>query len=556
MRDYVGIANQYIDDVLSGEVVACQFVTLACERQRRDLALENFAYTFDEDLASYVCKFVELLPHVKGVWARKRELITLEPWQIFILTTVFGWIDADGLRRFKTVYTEIPRKNGKSAISSGVGLYMLAADGEAGAEVYSAATTRDQAKIVWDVAKSMAEKTKGLQQRFGVNTSSHSIFVEHNNSVFKPLSRDQGGNHDGYSVSCGIIDELHAHNTRDIFDVIETGTGSRDQPLLWLITTAGTNRAGICYEQRGYLVKILNGGHVDNEYFGIIFTIDDGDDWTDPTVWEKANPNWGKSVKPDDIARKARKAMETPSAVNNFLTKHLNVWCNAATAWMDMRVWDGCAERLSMDDFKDYECYMGLDLAEKRDIAALSILFRRDNTVYSFGKYYLNEERVEQSGNSQFSGWQKSGHLIVNDGNITDFDLIANDIKEICNTFSVKAVAYDPAKSQYFAVKLFGDGIPMVQFVQSARNYTTPFIELENLVYGDEFRFDGNPALTWMISNVMAKTSQFSGLVHPVKEGEENKIDGAMALLMALGEMMDEAEDQQSVYEDRGIRSL
>ncbi len=553
MRDYIAIANKYIDDVINGEVLACSYVKQACERQYKDLRQGDFSYTFNDERASHICKFIELLPHIKGKWARQGLLLKLEPWQIFILTTVFGWVDDQGFRRFKIGYVEVPRKNGKSALSSGVALYMLAADGEIGAEVYSAATTMDQAKIVWIVAKHMVNKSRGIKARFDVKTSSHSIFIDHDASIFKALARDSGGNHDGLNIHCSVIDELHAHKTREIFDVIETGTGAREQPLVWVITTAGSNRAGICYEQRDYVTRILKGSEVDERYFGIIYTIDDGDEWTDPASWEKANPNWGVSVNPEDIASKAHKAQALPSALNNFLTKHLDVWVNAAVAWMNMRKWDSCAKSLNMDDFIGCPCYLGLDLAEKRDIAALSILFKRDGLVYSFGKYYLNEYQVEVSGNSQYSGWHRSGHLIVNDGDVTDFDLIGDEIKALCKVHDVKEVAFDPAFSQYFATKLVADGIPMVSITQTSKFFTTPFIELENLVYSNQFIFDGNPALTWMVSNVMAKTSIFSGLMHPIKESEGNKIDGLIALLMSLGRMQLGEGIQPSIYEKRGI---
>ena len=234
-KDYVAIAMEYANGVLSGDIPACKWVQLACHRQLNDLKREGtaeFPYWFEPQLANRVCQFIELLPHVKGEWARTRQRLELAPWQIFRLTTVFGWINSEGYRRFKAAYSEIPRKNGKSSETSGVGLYLLTADGEPGAEVYSAATTRDQAKITWKDAKQMVDRTPGLQARFGVKTSSHTVYVDSTNSVFRSLSRDQGGNHDGLNVHGGLIDELHAHKTREIFDVIETGTGARLQPLL------------------------------------------------------------------------------------------------------------------------------------------------------------------------------------------------------------------------------------------------------------------------------------------------------------------------------------
>ena len=253
---YVQKAEQYIECVLSGDIPACKWVRLACERQQRDRAAADaggFPYTWDAAKAGRVCDFIEMLPHVKGEWSGRD--IELEPWQCFVLTTAFGWVDDAGLRRFRTVYIEVPRKNAKSTISAGVGLYLEGADKEEGAEVYSCATTGDQARIVWDTARRMVKRKAGLR-KFGYEAWAHSIPHERSGSFFKPLNAESS-TQDGLNVHGGIVDELHAHKTRNLYDVIETATGARQQPLMWLITTAGSNRAGICYEQRTYVTKLL-----------------------------------------------------------------------------------------------------------------------------------------------------------------------------------------------------------------------------------------------------------------------------------------------------------
>lgn len=547
-RDYVAIATEYAEAVVTGEQVACKWVQLVCHRQLKDLGRTDWEYRFDADRAAHICRFVELLPHIKGKWARQRLKITLEPWQIFILTTVFGWVNADGLRRFKTVYAEIPRKNAKSTLSSGVALYCLAADNEEGAEVYSAATTREQARIVWEVAKLMADRSPGLQQRFGVSTGAHAVYVEHTASTFKPLSRDQGGNHDGYSVHCGIIDELHAHKTREIFDVIETGTGSREQPLLWSITTAGFNRSGICYEQRSYITKVLSGVTEDEEYFGIIFTIDDDDDWTDPSVWEKANPNWGVSVDPGDVARKARKAMEMSSAQNNFLTKHLNIWVNADTAWMDMGAWDACADpEMLPERFKGKPCWVAIDLASKIDIASVAFVFRENDNYAVFVKNYLPEDAAENERNSQYSGWVRDGHLIATPGNTTDYSWIEDDLRNAAAMFDLQGVAYDPWQANYLATRLMEEGMPMIEYRQTVQNMSEPMKELEALTISGKLKHTGCPVLTWMVSNVVAHLDAKEN-IYPRKEFPENKIDGVVAILMALGRAALEEGDGRKVF--------
>ena len=555
MRDYIGIANQYIEDVLNGVMPACKYVIQACERQKDELTKKGFKYSFSEDRASHVCRFIELLPHVKGEW--RGQPLTLEPPQIFILTTVFGWVDNEGRRRFKTAYIEVPRKNAKSTISSGVALYCLLADGEGGAEVYSAATTRDQARIVFADAVNMVNQCAGIRKRFGVEVmgknAPHTIFNASTASNFKPLSRDQGGNLDGLNVHCGVIDELHAHKTRDVFDVIETATGSRRQPLLWLITTAGFNRSGICYEQRAYVIKLLSGVHNDDEYFGIIYTIDDDDDWTLPASWQKANPNWGVSVKPEDIERKARKAMQLPSATNNFLTKHLNVWVNADTAWMDMRRWDAQGDpSLKIEDFAGESCWLGLDLASKIDIAAEALLFKKkvddQDHYYLFCRYWLPEETVENSENSQYQGWVRQGVIEETDGSIIDYDVIEEQIKKDCADYNATECCYDPFQATQLSTRLSKEGLTMIEVRPTVLNFSEPMKEFEALVLDGRLHHNGDPALTWMVSNVVCHRDAKDN-IYPRKEFEQNKIDGVVAALMALNRaMFAEESTHYSIY--------
>lgn len=557
-RDYVAIALEYAHQVIAGDIPACKWVRLACQRQLKDLKREgadDFPFWFEPALANRVCKFIELLPHVKGEWARERKRLELAPWQIFRLTTVFGWINADGYRRFKTAYNEMPRKQGKSSETSGVGLYLLTADGEPGAEVYSAATTRDQAQITWKDAKQMVDRTPGLQLRFGAQTSTNTVYVESTNSVFRPLSRDQGGNHDGLNVHGGLIDELHAHKTREIFDVIETGTGARKQPLLWLITTAGFNRAGICYEQRAYVIKILEGVVQDETYFGIIYTIDEDDDWTDPSSWAKANPNWGVSVNPEDIERKARKAMTMASATNNFLTKHLNVWVNADTAWMDLQAWEKCgsADR-ALAQYEGRRCWIGLDLASKVDVAALMLLFEDDDGWAVFGRYYIPEDAADEGRNQHYAGWARQDLVTLTPGCVTDFAFIEEDLREFATRFDIQDVAFDPWQATYLATRMQEEGLPMVEYRQTVANMSEPMKTLEALTLDGKIRHAGDPVLTWMMSNVVAHLDAKDN-IYPRKEFPENKIDAVVALIMALGRAIRQQEPE-SQYVDTSFVGL
>lgn len=542
-------ALQYAKDVAASRVPACRWVRLACKRHLDDLKRwrgKGAPFHFSEEAGERVCKFIELLPHVKGEWARRGETLKLQPWQKFVLSVAFGWLRPDGTRRFRTVYIEVPRKNAKSTMSSGVALYMLGPDGEVGAEVYSAATTRDQARIVFQDAQAMARKDPELRAHFGLEVGAHAVWSQATGSRMQALSAD-GGTLDGLNIHCAVVDELHAHKTRAVYDVLETGTGSRSQPLLWNITTAGSNRAGICYEVRTYLTKLLEGVAQDETFFGVIWTIDDGDDWASEEAWKKANPNYGVSLYPDDFARLARKAMEMPSATNNFLTKRLNVWVNADTAWMDMRAWDKCADRaLTLEQFEGQPCRISLDLASKVDIAAKLTLFERDvegkggkpeRHYYAFGRYYLPEEAAEDGRNSQYGGWSREGRLVLTPGNVIDFEYIKDDLRQDASRFEIQEVPYDPFQATQLSTELQAEGFPMVEMRPTVLNFSEPMKELEKLVLSGRFHHDGCPVLAWMVSNVVCHMDNKDN-IYPRKERPENKIDGVVALIMALGRAM------------------
>ena len=570
---YAQRATEYAKQVVAGEIISCAHVINACKRHLSDLEHANtddFPYVFnplmsDSDGVEYepverVCYFIEQLPHVKGKWAREKKNIKMEPWQIFIIASVMGWINVNtGMRRFKTCYVEVPRKNAKTTLAAGLALYLEVRDDEAGAEVYSAATTADQAKISFDIAKQMVEKSKGMQIRFGVKAFTHSIVVARTGSSFKYLSSDSHGL-DGLNISAAIIDELHAHKTRDVFDVVETGTGSREQPIIFVITTAGSNRAGICYEQRIYTLKLLNGTVQDETYFGIVFTLDEKDDWTDEKVWIKANPNYGVSVFPEDIQRKCKKATQVASAQNNFKTKHLNVWVNADVAWMDMQNWDSCVDlELNLDQFHGESVIEAIDLASKIDIAAKMSLFQRmidgKRHFYVFGKYYLPEETVQTSTNDFYDGWVKDGWLTATEGNIIDFGVIEDDLREDKNLFQIEEVPYDPFQATQLSTRMMAEGFPMVQMGATVKNFSEPMKELDAIVRDGRLHHNGDPVLAWMISNVVCHTDAKEN-IFPRKERSENKIDGSVALIMAIGRAITREIESGSVYSKRGIISL
>lgn len=548
-RDYVAIAGMYGERVERGEIPACEWVRKAVKRQIEDqkrFSGKSSRFYFDPDEAAKVCKFIELLPHTKGQLAGQK--IRLEPWQIWILTTVFGWRrTADGGRRFRRVYIEVPRGNGKSSLSSGVALYCLLADKEPGAEVYSFATTRDQAGIVFNDAKRMVQQTASLRSHFGVEVLSHALYVPKTNSTFQAKSAD-GSTLDGLNTHLAVVDELHAHRTRAVYDVVETSLGKRVNSLMWVITTAGFDTSGICYEARTMVRNVLNRSVVDESQFGIIYGLDEGDDWKSLAALEKANPNWGVSVMPEVVTSLQKKAIAIPSAAGNFMTKHLDVWCSAASGWMNMPAWNKCArEELRREDFEGEPCYIGLDLGSKSDMTAKVLMFPRedrDGRTYfvTFADFYLPSRAIETSPNSQYRGWVEQGLIRVTEGAMTDFNVVEEDIREDLSRYSVQSIAYDPWQATQLISSLEDSEAPLVECRMTVQQISEPMKTLEALVLDGRIQHDGNPCLTWMMGNVVAKVDAKDN-IFPRKERYEQKIDGPVAMIIALSAAGAEQDD-------------
>lgn len=560
---FVERAIQYARDSVDGTICAGKWHKAACRRFLDDLDRQagDWPYVLSEAAADRVCNFAQLMPHVEGEWAKpvyvdgvaRTQKIRLEDWQVFILVNLFGWLHkSTGLRRFRRWYEEVARKNGKSPIAAVICNYLTFADGEPGAQVYSFATKKDQAKVVWGTAKEMIRKEADFA-KLGAAYNTQAIYSLTSHSSFKPLARDHGSL-DGLNTSGFLADELHAQKERGLWDVMDSSTGARAQPLGGGITTAGSDRSGICYEIRAYVCKILNGvlqrhdgigyklegdSTVDETWFGIIYTIDDGDDPFDEACWPKANPNLNVSVKLDDMRAQAQKAAVMASALNEFLTKRLNVWVNASIAWMDMRAWARCGDpTLTLEQFAGDECWGGLDLATRKDISAKVRVFRRliegKWHYYAFGEYYLPEAAIENSGNSQYAGWVRDGHLTQTEGNVTDFEVVQRGLQADAELFLVQEIGFDSWNAQQLANEMQADGMVMVEMRQGARTLSEPMKKLEELVLCGLFHHNDNPALTWMVSNTLAKADENDN-IRPEKERYENKIDGAVALIMALG---------------------
>jgi phage terminase large subunit-like protein len=560
VASYFERARAYAERVTTGVEVAGKFERLACQRFLDDLAVrqgtEAFPYRFDETAGARACRFVDLMPHIKGEWAKPvytdgRLLyakLNMEDWQVFKTINLFGWVHIEtGLRRFRRAYEEVARKNAKSTWAAAVLLLLLAADHEAGAQVYSAATTGEQAREVFDVARNMADREPEFKARYGVTVGKHDITIPSTASGAKPLNAE-GSTLDGLNIHGAVVDELHAHKTRALFDVLDSATGARSQPLILMITTAGSDRSGICYEQRGYTIKVLERTLVDESWFGIIFTLDDGDLWHDPAVWRKSNPNYGVSVKADDMEAACRKALNTPSAQGNFLTKRMNVWVNADSAWMDMIAWGRCADRtLTLDRVKHLPCVAGLDLASKVDVAAKVRIFRDEaaDRYLLIPTFWLPERAIEQGRNSQYDGWRRAGLLKVTDGEVIDFDLIEYEIRADASTLDLVEVACDPWQATQLISHMLEEGAPMVEYRQTVQTMSEPMKAFEALVLSGKLVHDGNEMMTWMVSNVVCHRDVKDN-IYPRKERDENKIDGAVAAIMAIGRAMHGESDGHS----------
>ena len=539
-RNYIDIARKYAEDVISGKILACKWVIAACQRQLDDLERAKsgeWKFHFDEDKASRICKFVELMPHVKGSkWAGQK--IKLEPWQCFIFTTVFGWVDDKGFRRFRLVYIAVARKNAKSTMSAPVGIYLTAADDEMGQEVYSAATTRDQAKIVWEVAKNMVDRLPDLRRSMGIDTSARSIYQTSSGSKFIAVSAE-GNSLDGLNGS-SIIDELHAHRTRKVYDVLETAKAARQQPLLWCITTAGFYRSGICYEVQTYLAKILDRVSKDDSFFGIIYTLDEGDKFQDEKNWIKPNPNLNVSVDIGELRSLALKASKMPSALTNFLTKHMNQWVNAPVNLFDITKWQKLGNpELKPEDFKLDPCWIGFDYAPRNDFSSRCQLFRREELdgthYYAFWNHFLSEGKVEESDNASYQGWVREGLIATCEGNQTSTFMVAQDMIDLINEgYQTQELDFDASRTAGIEEIVTREtGVTPVDIPQQPSVMCIAAENLSALIADEKIHHNGDAVMTWMLSNVVGRKKGNWGLF-PDKERDENKIDGVTALLVCL----------------------
>jgi phage terminase large subunit-like protein len=542
-------ADKYARDVVAGKVVACKWIIASCQKHLDGLKAqksEEHPYYFDSVAAERTLKFVQLMPHTKGKWARERQTLQLEPWQCFFISNVFGWMrKRDNLRRYRRALLWVPRKNGKSAMAAAIANYMFAADNEFGSEVYSGATTEKQAWEVFRPAKLMTEKTAKFKAAFGIEVNASNMNIASDGSKFEPIIGNPG---DGSSPHCAIIDEFHEHKDSRMVDTMETGMGAREQPLLLMITTAGDNLSGPCYDMQLDSQKVLEGAITDDTVFSMIFGIDQGDDWTHIKSLKKANPNYGISVGEDFLKAQLQQAKNNARKQSTFKTKHLNVWVGSRDAFYNVEKWTNNADPdLKLEDFKGCRAYLGLDLASRVDIAALEILITHDDGAYThFSKHYLPEQASEKE---VYNGWMRDGFLTLTDGEIIDFNEIKADILGLISFLEVAELAYDPFQATMLITELMEEGVPVVEMRPTVLNFSEPMKELDSLIRSGRIKHNGNPVFTWMLSNVTAKPDKKDN-VYPTKERSENKIDGPVALMMALGRAMNGEEQIKYDYTD------
>ena len=552
-------AERYIQDVLSGAQVCCKWVRLAVERHVRDLETgAERGLWFDPQAARVVIAFYSLLKHSKGEWAG--QSIRLEPWQQFIKWVLFGWKRADGRRRFRTAYIEVARKNGKSTDGAGVGLVGLLADGEPGAEVYTAATKRDQARITHAEATRMAKASPAIRRE--VRIYKDNIHVPDTASKYEPLGAD-ADSMDGLNVHMAIIDELHAHKTRETWDVLDTATGSRRQPMMYGITTAGFGTEGLCVDLHNYTERVLEGAIEDDSWFGIIYTLDEGeaegDGWMNEAIWVKANPNLGVSKKLDDMRSKALKAKEMPAALNNFLRKELNVWTQAVTAWVPYDHWQKCGQAVDALGLRGRVCYGGLDLSSNTDISSLALVFEPQDGIYPVLMFFwIPEDNMHlrtKRDNVPYEAWVRQGFLIATPGNVIDYDFILSQVDEIMQLYDLREIAFDRWGATKIAQALqeLGGQDFMVQMGQGFASMSPPMKELETLILGHKLAHGNNPVLNWMANNLVAREDP-AGNIKPDKEKSKAKIDGMVSLIMGLDRAT--RHGGESVYDERGLREL
>jgi len=570
--------TQYAQDVVSGRVQANRWVRLACRRHLEDLEHgQDRGLFFDEVAADHIVAFFEeFLVFYEGEFDGKPFM--LQPWQKFIVGSLFGWKTTDGFRRFRISYNEIAKGNGKSPLAAGIGLYGLMFDDEAGAEVYSAATSREQANILFRDARAFADGSDALKELLDIGQ--HNIAYQAGNSFFRPVSSEHRGL-DGKRPHIALIDEIHEHRDSMVVDKIRAGTKGRRQALIFEITNSGYDRHSVCYQHREYSEKVLDGVIMNDSWFAFITGLDtcdacaadgktfptdgcpDCDDWRDERVWSKANPNLGISIKQKYLREQVDEAMEMPAKEN--IVKRLNfcIWTESATKWLSMEKWQACGDPVDPEALQGRTCYAGLDLSSVSDVTALVLVFPPEANSEKYQvlcRFFVPQDNMRdrvRKDRVPYDIWARQGFITPTVGGVIDYGFVLEQIRQDTTDFQVAELAFDRWGSAKIVTDLQDLGFEvegkrsLVQFGQGFASMSAPTKELEKMVLNGELAHGNNPVLSWMASNAVVQTDA-AGNIKVVKDKSTERVDGIVALIMALDRAIKNA-DTVSVYETRGV---
>lgn len=520
---------EYADKVLSGEIVAGENIKLACKRFKKDLLRDDL--DFKEDKVDRAIKFISTLKHFTGKHSGKNFI--LEGWQQFIVANIIGFYwKSTGTRRFTSSYIEVSRKNGKTALASALCLYYLIADGEDGAEVLLAANSKEQAKIAFKMCSNFV---KGLDSKAKYLIPYRAdILFDMTKSTLKVLAADDS-KLDGFNASFGLLDEYHAAKNSKVRDVIKSSMGMRENPHLCTITTAGFDKTLPCFQLRTVAIEILNGLKTDDEMFIAIYSLDTNDDWRDESNWIKCSPNLDITVTKKYIKGQVQQAINNPSDEAGVKTKTLNLWCDTSDVWLPDDYIVKASKAVDISQFKDKECYVGVDLAATSDLTAVSYLVVDQGLYYFKTLYYLPESALTDKADRElYKYWKQQGLITITGGNTTDYDYITNDMLKYADIVNIQSVGYDKYNATQWAIDSTEKGLPLEEYPQTLGNFNIPTREMERLILSGKAVIDNNEINRFCFRNVELK-SDYNGNVKPNKAIKKKKIDGTIAMIQALG---------------------
>jgi phage terminase large subunit-like protein len=556
LTNYKKIVEKYIDDVKSEKIIVCQWVKLSINRHLNDLKRKDIY--FDEEAATKFLKFSALCKYTKGELASQGKNIELTPQQVFRYWCLMGWMNTNGKRRFRKVYFEVARKNGKSEEAAILCAYLLLVDKEFGAEIYTAATSYKQARLVFDAARVMLKTLGADSDKIKALTTigKFNVSIVDTNSKLEPISSNDD-KQDGLNPHGAIVDEYHAHQTSDLLEVIQTGMGSRSQPLLFIITTAGFEKQFPCYSQeRKIATEVLLGVKTDDSLFSVIYTLDEEDDWKDENTWIKANPNIGITPTWEYMRQQCQQAINQGIHKEvQFKTKNLNIWTNSSMSWISDEKWMLCDAELP--DLTGREAYAGLDLASVSDMNSYVLIFPpsfEGEPIYIKPYFWIPQSTIDRKSEiGDFKQWQRDGFIRAAGVDVVNQQEILRDILEINSKYQIKASAFDKFIAYNGIVQgMMSEEIECLEFRQGFISMNQPTKELSVLALGGKIAHGGNPVLRWHMGNIELSIDAADNIKIDKGKSKE-KVDGAVALVMAIGAWKAFDDEGDSVYEDRGL---